>query len=228
MIETFSPSHYFDLKDFRYKDIFINCNYVWEVIAYIKHYLKQHLPGYIHAEIPDGAILINQELISIGKGTIVEAGAYIQGPCIIGENCQIRQGAYIRGNFICGDHCVIGHASEIKNSLFLNHAQAPHFAYVGDSVLGNHTNLGAGTKCANLRFDGRTIVILFNGRQYNTHLRKFGAIFGDYAQTGCNSVTNPGTILGKKALIHPCANASGVIEENKVFHHDGSIHKVGS
>jgi bifunctional UDP-N-acetylglucosamine pyrophosphorylase / glucosamine-1-phosphate N-acetyltransferase len=222
-VNAFQPENFFDLSKFAHEHIFNNCQSVWEVLPQIKDYLQSNSLGSIETDIPDGVVLINKELISIGKGTVVEPGAYIKGPCIIGENCQIRQGAYIRGNVICGNNCVIGHATEVKNVLFLDHAQAAHFAYVGDSVLGNHTNLGAGTKCANLRFDNGPVSVHHDGRKVNTQLRKFGAVFGDLSQSGCNSVTSPGTLLGKGASIYPCANARGFIPDGHSFKQNGKI-----
>lgn len=225
-MEEFHHNYYFDLQNFLHKNLFTDCEFVWEPLSKIKDYLQKQELGFIDTFIPEKATLVNEELISIGKGTVVEPGAHIQGPCIIGENCQIRQGAYIRGNFICGDFCVIGHGTEVKNSIFLNHAQAAHFAYVGDSILGNQTNLGAGTICANLRFDKKPIRLFFNGRSVDTHLKKFGAIFGDLSQSGCNSVTNPGTLIGKRALISPCSNAKGIIREGRVFFVDGTTENL--
>lgn len=217
---VFRVDNFFDLSEFQHRLIFENCEFVWQVLPKIGSYLKNQTLGNVEVDIPATAILVNKEQISIGEGTIVEQGAYICGPCVIGKNCVIRHGAYIRGNFICGDHCVVGHTTEIKNALFLNHAQAPHFAYVGDCVLGNHTNLGAGTKLANLRFDNQQIHIHHEGSVYETGLRKFGAILGDGAQTGCNSVTNPGTLLGKNAAVYPCTNAHGYIPDGAVFKND--------
>lgn len=216
-MNEFNADLFFDLSDFKHASIFDGCEFVWDVLRKIEPYLKQQTLGRIEVEVPETAILVNKEQISIGMGTLVEPGAYIQGPCMIGKNCIVRQGAYIRGSFLCGNHCVIGHATEIKNALFLDHAQAPHFAYVGDSVLGNCTNLGAGTKCANLRFDGRPVRVFYHGEVFDSGLRKFGAIFGDGSQTGCNSVTNPGTILAKKAAIYPCVHARGFIPEGAVY-----------
>ncbi len=222
-MSSFSPNSYFDLSEFAYADIFNNCQYVWEVLPKINDYLQSNNLGDIEVDIPENVVLVNKELITIGKGTVLEPGVYIKGPCIIGENCQVRQGAYVRGNVICGNKCVIGHATEVKNVLFLDNAQAAHFAYVGDSVLGNNTNLGAGTKCANLRFDNRPVSVFLDGRKVNTGLRKFGAVFGDLSQSGCNSVTSPGTLLGKGASIYPCANAHGVIPDGHSYKQDGSL-----
>lgn len=210
-----TPSDLFDLSEFKHAYIFHGCQYPWEVLPKIENYLKSKVLGKIEVGIPKEAHLLHPELISIGKGTVVEPGAYIKGPCIIGENCQIRQGAYIRGNVIVGDHCVIGHDTEVKNTIFLNRAQAAHFAYLGDSILGNYVNLGAGTKCANLRLDHGEISIILDGEKIQTKLKKFGAILGDETQLGCNSVTNPGTITGKKVFCYPCVNFGGIIPEEK-------------
>lgn len=192
-------SDFFDLSEFAHRDLFSDCTYVWEALQKIPSYFKG--PFQILGDVSPQAYLINPDKISIGEGSVVEPGAYIEGPCIIGKGCTIRHGAYIRGNLITGDHCVIGHTTEVKNAIFLNGAKAAHFAYVGDSILGNNVNLGAGTKLANLRFDNKTIVIA----GIETGIRKFGAIVGDGAQTGCNSVLNPGTLMEKNSTCRPCS-----------------------
>jgi bifunctional N-acetylglucosamine-1-phosphate-uridyltransferase/glucosamine-1-phosphate-acetyltransferase GlmU-like protein len=143
------------------------------------------------------------ERIAIGKGVIVESGALIKSPAVIGDCNEVRQGAYLRGYCLTGRGCVLGHVTEVKHSVFLDHAKAGHFAYVGDSILGNHVNLGAGTKLANLRFTQGEIPVKIPDGQINSGLRKFGALLGDHVQTGCNSVTNPGTILGKRSFVLP-------------------------
>lgn len=153
-----------------------------------------------------GAILVGTS-IGLGKGTLVEGGATIKAPAIIGSNTEVRQGAYLRGYCLLGDRCVAGHATEVKHSIFLDDAKAGHFAYLGDSILGNHANLGAGTKFANLKFIPGSIKILHDSKSYDTKMRKFGAILGDRAQTGCNSVTNPGTIIGKRGMLMPNTTA---------------------
>ncbi|NDD58251.1 MAG: hypothetical protein EBZ47_03230, partial [Chlamydiae bacterium] len=135
----------------------------------------------------------------------------------IGDFSQIRSHAYIRGNVITGTHCLIGHTTEIKNSILLNHAAAPHFNYLGDSILGNYTNLGAGAKCSNLRLDKKNIHIIVAGKVFNTNRQKLGLILGDYSQLGCNSVTNPGTIFGQKVLCYPCVTVSGYIPNHSLI-----------
>lgn len=209
---AFNASLFFDLENFSFRELFNDKEPVWEVFKKIKNFLLSQPLGIIKGKVDPRAYLINPHLISIGKGSIVEPGAYIEGPCWIGENCQIRHGAYIRGNFLADDYAVIGHATEVKNSVFLKHASAGHFAYIGDSVLGHHVNLGAGAKCANLRFDRKNICV----QKKDTGLRKFGAILGDWSQLGCNAVTNPGTLLYPHSSLAPCLSFGGVVPEN--FH----------
>lgn len=204
-------SYFFDLGDFPHKQLFNSISYPWEVLPLIEKFLKTSPLGHLEGSISPQAYLVNPELIHIGEGTIVEPGAYIQGPCWIGKHCIIRHGAYIRGNVVTGDRCVIGHDTEVKNSLFLNHAHAAHFAYVGDSILGNHVNLGAGTKCANFRLDEGLITVHYQKDRIPTELRKMGAILGDGCQIGCNTVLNPGTIAGQSVNCYPCINVGGFI-----------------
>jgi hypothetical protein len=149
-----------------------------------------------------GAMLLGKR-IAIGEGVLVESGPMIKEPAIIGDCTAVRPGAYLRGYCLVGERCVVGHTTEVKHSIFLDDAKAGHFAYLGDSILGNEANLGAGTKFANLRFLGGSIQIRTPDGQVDTGMRKFGAILGDRAQTGCNSVTNPGTLLGPEAILMP-------------------------
>lgn len=204
----------FDLTQYRHAVIFQECQNPWDVLNKIHAYLMTLHLGKTGVGIPSGAHLIHPELISIGKGTVIEPGAYIRGPCIIGDNCSIRQGAYIRGDVIVGNGCVIGHDSELKNSILLNGAKAAHFAYVGDSILGNNVNLGAGVKLSNVRMDHEVISVIVDGKKIATGRKKLGAILGDGTQIGCNSVANPGVITGKNVQCYPCLNISGTIPEN--------------
>jgi len=153
-----------------------------------------------------GAVLSGRQ-IRLGKGVLVETGAFIKSPAIIGDHTEVRQGAYLRGYCLVGNRCVVGHVTEVKHSIFLDDAKAGHFAYLGDSILGNNVNLGAGTKLANLRFASGDVQIKTDEGRIPTGLRKFGAFLGDHTQTGCNSVTNPGTLLGKKCILLPNTTA---------------------
>lgn len=208
---SLTSERFFDLSQFRFASLFSGVEWVWEVLANIQPFLVSRQLGQIDVTIPEGVFLIQPELISIGKGSVIEPGAYIKGPCVIGENSIVRHGAYIRGDVVVGDRCVVGHATEVKNAVLLNDAHAAHFAYVGDSVLGNKVNLGAGVKCANVRLDRKDVNVHWNDQRIATGLRKFGAIIGDGCQIGCNAVLNPGTIVEKGAVGFPCEVLSGVV-----------------
>jgi NDP-sugar pyrophosphorylase family protein len=208
-MNPFLPYELFDLAEFEHKSLFEGCTYAWEALFRLKEYLASCTLGNILCPIPEGVHIENRELVSIGKGTTIEYGAFIRGPCVIGENCEIRHSAYIRGDVIAGNGCVIGHTSELKHTILLNKAHAAHFAYVGDSILGNRVNLGAGTKCANLKLDGGAVKIRCEGKNIDTGMRKLGAILGDGVQVGCNAVLNPGTIFGKNTFCYPVINVGG-------------------
>lgn len=201
---------FFSLKRFTHKALWKEGEPVWSPLLFLDEYLEKKSYA-IEIEIPVGVHLSRPELISIGKGTMIEPGVFIQGPCIIGKNCIIRHGAFLRDGVICGDHCAIGHSAEIKRAILLNYACATHFSYVGDSILGNWVNLGAGVKCANLRLDRRNVELSFEGKKIKTGLKKFGAIIGDKTQIGCNCVLNPGTLIGKESISHPLLNLGGYI-----------------
>jgi len=207
-------AQFFSLEGYLHRSLFDGCEYPWEALSLLESYLRSLKLGEIQITLPSTVHLVNPELISIGAGTVVEPGAYIQGPCVIGKNCTIRHGAYMRGNVVIGEGCVVGHDTEVKHAIFLNHALAAHFNYVGDSILGNNTNLGAGVKCANLRLDHQPIHVVIQGKRVNTNLHKLGAIVGDGAQVGCNCVINPGTVLGRNTFCFPCLNVSGFVPEN--------------
>lgn len=222
-MKTLSPDYYFNLSLFAHAELFKDCIHVWEALTRIHTYLLNLPLGKIEVDVPHGTFLINPEQISIGKGTVLEPGAYIKGPCVIGENCSVRHGAYIRGDFIAGNGCVIGHDTEVKNAVMLDKAQAGHFAYLGDTILGNRVNLGAGTKCANFRLDHMPVKVFFEGKNIPTGLKKFGAIVGDESQLGCNSVTNPGSLIGKQVLCYPCINMGGVIPSRQIIRSNQQI-----
>ncbi len=165
-----------------------------------------------------GAIFQSNRLL-IGRGVLVESGAMIKGATVLGDCCEVRQGAYLRGWCLAGKGCIIGHATEVKHSIFLNNAKAGHFAYIGDSILGGNVNLGAGTKLANLRFLPGNVFVKSDGEDIDTGLRKLGAILGDDVQTGCNSVTSPGVVLGRGSLLLPNITAlSGAHKAKTVLH----------
>lgn len=214
---TLPSSYFFDLSRFAHALLFLDDPYPWLVLQRLEAYLNVQPLGIHKGKISPNAYLIHPEKISIDEGTVIEPGAYIQGPCIIGKHCVVRHGAYVRGNVLTGDHCVIGHDSEIKHSILLDRAHAAHFAYVGDSILGNEVNLGAGTKCANFKLDKTLIKLHFEGQGIATQMRKLGAIVGDRTQIGCNTVTNPGTLIGQDVRCYPCLNIEGFIPTHSLI-----------
>jgi NDP-sugar pyrophosphorylase family protein len=149
-----------------------------------------------------GAYLFNDRIL-IGPDTVIEPGALVKGPVVVGSNTEIRQGAYVRGDCIIGNGCIVGHTTEIKGSIMLDGAKAGHFAYIGDSILGNEVNLGAGTKLANLKMIPGTVTVRSGKELVDTGRRKIGAILGDRTETGCNSVTSPGTLMGPNSIVYP-------------------------
>ena len=160
----------------------------------------------------DQAVYLKDQRIFIGKGTRLEPSAIIKGPAVIGENCDIRQGAYVRGNIFAGEGCVIGHATEVKNSILMDHCEAGHFNYIGDSIVGRYVNMGAGSRLANLQFRCKDqklkdfihpIQLPLESEELNTGMEKLGAVVGDYAELGCNAVLCPGSLIGKAVWVYP-------------------------
>lgn len=213
-MKSLLPAYFFDLSQYVHRSIFDEQDFVWKAISALEKYFDCLTFDKSEASVSNNAYLINPDKIHLGRGTVVEPGAYIQGPCWIGENCTIRHGAYIRGFVLTGHHCVIGHDTEVIRSILLDHVHAAHFAYLGQTILGNHVNLGAGTKCANLKLDRKPISIRLDDKKIDTGLRKLGAIIGDHSQMGCNVVTNPGTLIGQNVLCYPSINFGGVVHSN--------------
>jgi NDP-sugar pyrophosphorylase family protein len=220
---NFTVAELFDLTLTEHAAVFDGCNFAWEALKNIEPYLasvkKQNPPP----RFPGASI---GERVVIGEGTVVEPGAMIKGPAIIGKNCQIRHGAYIRENVVIGDGCVVGNSSELKNALLFNGAQVPHFNYVGDSILGAKAHLGAGVICSNLKSLPGNVTIMVNGEPLDTGLRKFGALVGDGAEVGCNSVLNPGSIVGRGAVIYPGVNWRGFLPANNIAKNKAEIEVV--
>jgi UDP-N-acetylglucosamine diphosphorylase / glucose-1-phosphate thymidylyltransferase / UDP-N-acetylgalactosamine diphosphorylase / glucosamine-1-phosphate N-acetyltransferase / galactosamine-1-phosphate N-acetyltransferase len=217
----FKPGDLFDLSQTEHAAVFEGCSFAWEALERIRVYLRAHLHPGLHNRC-DGVAFIGPDVF-IGEGTVVEDGAMIKGPTIIGRDCQIRHNAYIRGEVIVGDHCVLGNASEFKNALLFNHAQVPHFNYVGDSILGYKAHLGAGVKVSNLKLDGSNIRVEVGGQRVDTGLRKFGALLGDRTDVGCNAVLNPGSIIGRGSVIYPNVNWRGVLAPGMIAKNKASV-----
>jgi NDP-sugar pyrophosphorylase family protein len=188
---------------------------VWTALGRIESYLQFKLKPDILGDVSPKATIGDN--VFVDEGAVVEAGAVIKGPAWIGRGCQVRNGAYIRENVITGDGCVLGNSSEFKNCVLFDSCEVPHFNYVGDAILGYKAHLGAGVILSNVRLDRQEVVVRDGDKRIATGLRKFSAIIGDHAEIGCNSVISPGTIIGRRCIVYPCANFSGVLPENSIL-----------
>jgi NDP-sugar pyrophosphorylase family protein len=212
-----TPADFFDLNHYTHRSLFEenSVEHVWDVLKLLKGYLEQIIEPEILGQVMEGSYLLGDRIF-IGPGSVVEPGVVIKGPAYIGSNTLVRHGAYVRERVLVGDNCVVGHATEIKDSIMLDGAHAAHFAYVGDSILGNKVNLGAGTKLANLKLDGSNVKVSVGGQLFDTGLRKFGAIVGDRVQIGCNAVSNPGTMLAPDSMVYALASPRGYYPNGSV------------
>lgn len=210
----FSPSTFFDLDHTEHRVIFENAEFVWQAISKIAPYLQFRLKPAILGKTIGKPFISNS--VFIGAGTIIEHGAMIKGPAWIGENCEVRNGCYIRENVIIGNGVVAGNSCEFKNCLIFDGAQVPHYNYVGDSILGYKSHLGAGVILSNVKLDKSDITVAGPEGVLSTGLRKFGAIVGDYAEVGCNSVLSPGSLIGKQALLYPGSQWRGLLPANQI------------
>jgi NDP-sugar pyrophosphorylase family protein len=205
------PARFFTLEDEASRRLFDGVDHVWDLLPRLPSVLSSWLRGHqvIEGEVMDGA-MIGTAPLHVAEGARVEPGAYVHGPAYIGPGAVVRHGAYLRRNCVLLAGAILGHASEMKNSVLLPGAKAPHFAYVGDSILGHRVNLGAGTKLGNTAVTGRApIRVTIEGVTYDTGLGKLGAIIGDDGQLGCNVVTNPGTLLGPRVLVYANTSVRG-------------------
>lgn len=191
------------------RDDFDKVKYAWEIIPKIKDIIGRII------ESGDEGYTTLTEGVLIGKNVNIAETATIIPPAIIGDDAEIRPGAYIRGDVYIGYGCVVGNSTELKNCILLNRVQVPHYNYVGDSILGNNSHLGAGAICSNFRSDGKNVVVHAE-KDYETNLRKFGAILGDRAEVGCGSVLNPGTVIGKRTQVYPLTMARGVYPSDSI------------
>ena len=217
----FKPADLFDLNQTEHAAIFAECKFAWDALKKIEGYLAANLKPELCNQC-DGRAYISEKVF-IGGGTVVEDGVMIKGPAIIGRGCQIRHNAYIRENVIIGDDCIVGNSTEIKNSLLFNHAVAPHYNYVGDSILGHQAHLGAGVKISNFKLFPGNIEVEVDGVPFDTGLRKFGALLGDGVEVGCNAVLNPGSIIGRGAVIYPNVFWRGILPANMIAKNKAGI-----
>ena len=210
----FKPADLFDLAQTEHAALFEGCGQAWDALKKIQGHLASHLQPALRNRC-EGHAFVGKEVF-IGEDTVVEDGAMIKGPAIIGRRCRIRHNAYIREDVLIGDDCVVGNSCELKNALLFNGCQVPHFNYVGDSILGHKAHLGAGVVLSNFKAFRGNVTVEVDGRRIDTGLRKFGALLGDGSDVGCNAVLNPGSILGRGAIVYPCVNWRGFLPADRI------------
>ena len=191
--------------------LFANTTYPWEVLGKIKQFITEVGPMLS----PDEYDEVSPQ-VWIHKSANIYPGNYIGGPAIIGAETEVRPGAFIRGSALVGKKCVVGNSTELKNCILFDNVQVPHYNYVGDSVLGHFSHMGAGSICSNVKSD-KTLVIVHGAEEVETGLKKFGAILGDHVEVGCNSVLCPGAVLEPYASVYPLSRVRGVVRSWHIF-----------
>ncbi len=202
-MSAFLSENFFALADFEHAAVFRSESPVWEALGEaLDEYLASWTRWELASPMPAGVHVLGGQIF-IAPGCRVEPGAVLHGPLIVGEGCEIRTGAYLRGRVVIGKGCVVGAHSEVKGAILLDGARAPHQNYVGDSILGRDVNLGAGTILSNVKNVGQEVTFRHEEKLVRTGLRKFGAVLGDGCRTGCNTVLNPGVLMGPGCVTYP-------------------------
>lgn len=213
----------YDLNETIAVDIFDGLKFPWEVLPKIKDFIIK-----LGETLPEDRYERKGENIWIAKSAKVFPSAYIAGPCIIDEDAEVRHCAFIRGSAIVGKGCVVGNSTELKNVILFNKVQVPHYNYVGDSILGFKAHMGAGSITSNVKSDKTLVVVKSDGENIETGLKKFGAMLGDNVEVGCNSVLNPGTVVGRSTNIYPTSCVRGYIPANSIYKDSSNIiNKLG-
>lgn len=208
----------FDLSQTMAVDLFDKEGYPWEILPKISTFimeLGEKLPKDKYDKVGDN--------VWIAKSAKVMPSAYINGPAIIGEDTEVRHCAFIRGNALIGNGCVVGNSTELKNVILFNSVQVPHYNYVGDSILGYKSHMGAGSITSNVKSDKTLVVIKNEEERCETGIKKVGAFLGDFVEVGCGSVLNPGTVIGRESNIYPLSSVRGVVPEKSIYKKQGEI-----
>ncbi len=217
-MERLTVMSLFSLENTIASEIFTDCKFGWEVLPKINPFIKQ---------LGNSLSLDKYEKLGediwVAKNAKIAASASITGPCIIDEEAEIRHCAFIRGNAIIGKKCVVGNSTELKNVILFDCVQVPHYNYVGDSVLGYRSHLGAGAITSNVKSDKSLVTVLVDNERYATGLKKFGAMVGDFVEVGCGSVLNPGTVVGKNTNIYPLSMVRGYIAPKSIYKKSGEV-----
>ena len=208
----------FSTENELFSPLFDGAEYPFEVLSKISDFIKKLGPTL------DNEIYENKgENIWIARTAKVAPTASITGPCIIGENTEVRHCAFIRGNALIGNDCVVGNSTELKNVVLIGKVQVPHYNYVGDSVLGYGSHMGAGSITSNVKSDKTLVTVKVGNERLETGLKKFGAILGDFVEVGCGSVLNPGTIIGSHSNIYPLSSVRGFVPANSIYKKAGEV-----
>lgn len=208
----------YDLTHTAAAELLGGLNYPWEALPKIGEFILK-----LGATLSPEEYEKRGENVWIAKSAKVFDSAYIAGPTIIGPNTEVRQCAFIRGNALVGANCVVGNSTELKNVILFDNVQVPHYNYVGDSILGYKSHMGAGSITSNIKSDKTLVVVHAGDEQYETGLKKFGAMLGDHVEVGCNSVLNPGTVIGRNSNVYPLSMVRGFIPENSIYKRAGEI-----
>ena len=208
----------YDLDHTLAKDYLLQFTYPWEALKGIKDLILElgpELDPYEYDEV--------SEHVWVHHTAKVFPNAYLGAPCIIGPETEVRHCAFIRGSALAGANCVVGNSVELKNVILFDHVQTPHYNYVGDSILGYYSHMGAGSITSNVKSNKQLVVVHAGTEQIATGLKKFGAMLGDYVEVGCNSVLNPGTVIGRHSNVYPTSCVRGVVPANSIFKNSGVI-----
>ena len=212
MYSQLTVAKLFDLSQTQAETLLNRFQYPWEALPHIKEFilaLGPSLPKDEYEEI--------KENVWAAKSAVIFPTAYLNGPVIIGKNTEVRHGAFIRGSALVGDSAVVGNSTELKNVILFNNVQVPHYNYVGDSILGYRSHMGAGSITSNVKSDKTLVTVKYQGEKITTGLKKFGAILGDCVEVGCNSVLNAGSVLGPDSNIYPLSMVRGVVPPKSIY-----------
>ena len=212
MYSQLTVAKLFDLFQTQAETLLNRFQYPWEALPHIKEFilaLGPSLPKDEYEEI--------KENVWAAKSAVIFPTAYLNGPVIIGKNTEVRHGAFIRGSALVGDSAVVGNSTELKNVILFNNVQVPHYNYVGDSILGYRSHMGAGSITSNVKSDKTLVTVKYQGEKITTGLKKFGAILGDCVEVGCNSVLNPGSVICPNSNIYPLSMVRGVVPPKSIY-----------